>query len=220
MWGELLMLTKYGLPQVVVFPAVTASVMIILAVLFQGYIWIIPVEALLLIVLVWIFSFFRDPRRDVAYDDSILYSPCDGTVTEVVSDDGSIKVSMFLSIYNVHINRSPCKAEVRKVTYTKGEFRNAKDPDSARLNEVNEVELAMTQRPGTTVFVRQISGAVARRIVCKVKSGDTLGQGQQFGMIKFGSRTELILSGGGSCEICVKPGDKVKAGLTAILRFI
>ena len=213
------MLTKYGLPQVAVFPAVTGCVMILLAVFFHGDVWIVPVEALLLVVLVWIFSFFRDPKRSIAYDDSVLYSPCDGTVTEVVSEDGAIKVSMFLSIYNVHINRAPCKAEVRKVTYSKGEFRNAKDPDSAKLNEVNEVEMVMTQDPGDTFFVRQISGAVARRIVCKAKAGDKLDQGQQFGMIKFGSRTELLLQGGGSREILVKPGDKVKAGLTPIIRL-
>ena len=213
------MLTKYGLPQVAAFPAITGCVMILLAVFFHGDVWIIPVEALLFVALIWMFSFFRDPKRSIAYDDSVLYSPCDGTVTEVAADDGGIKVSMFLSIYNVHINRAPCKAKVGKVAYTKGEFRNAKDPDSARLNEVNEVEMVMTQNPGETVFVRQISGAVARRIVCKVKAGDTLEQGQQFGMIKFGSRTELLLQGGGSREVLVKPGDKVKAGLTAIMRF-
>ena len=212
------MLTKYGLPQVAVFPAVTACVMILLAVFFP-VLWIIPVEALLLVILIWIFSFFRDPKRSIDVDDGVLYSPCDGTVTEVVSDDGKIKVSMFLSIYNVHINRAPCRAVVKRVTYSKGQFRNAKDPDSARLNEANEIELEMQAGPADSIVVRQVSGAVARRIVCKAKPGDTLGQGEQFGMIKFGSRTELILPDGDDCEVCVKPGDKVKAGLTVLVRY-
>jgi len=212
------MLTKYGLPQVAVFPAVTACIMILLAVFFPA-LWIIPVEALLLVILIWIFSFFRDPKRSINPDDGILYSPCDGTVTEVTSDDGKIKVSMFLSIYNVHINRAPCRSVVKRVTYSMGQFRNAKDPDSARLNEANEIELEMLADPADSIVVRQISGAVARRIVCKAKPGDSLGQGEQFGMIKFGSRTELILPDGDARAVCVKPGDKVKAGLSVLVRY-
>ena len=217
------MLTKYGLPQVAVFPVITGCIMILLAVFSHGALWIIPFEAVLLVLLIWIFSFFRDPKRVIIYDDSVLLSPCDGTVTEVASVDGLVKVSMFLSIYNVHINRAPCKAAVIKVTYIEGRYRNAKDPESAKLNEANEVVLMMNADPADTMIVRQVSGAIARRIVCRVSPGDNLEQGERYGMIKFGSRTELILQqeapDGMKREICVQPGDKVKAGITALVRY-
>ena len=217
--GALPMITKYGFPQVVIFPGVLICAIVALAVFLLPRPWAIAVEALLLVLLVWVLSFFRDPARVIAEDDSVLYSPCDGTVTEVVSNNGVIRVSVFLSLFNVHINRAPCSAVVGRVTYNKGQFRNAQDPDSARVNESNDIELTTTGCRPETIIVRQVSGAIARRIVCKAKTGDVLKQGQRFGMIKFGSRTELIVPAGADREACVKPGDKVKAGLTAFIRY-
>ena len=213
------MVTKYGLPQVAVIPGVLVCAMAALGFFFRSKAWVIPVEALLLLALIWTLSFFRDPKRVIAADDAVLYSPCDGTVTEVASEDGVIRVSVFLSIFSVHINRAPCDAVVSSVTYKKGEYRNAMDPESARINESNEIEMVMRAYPEGMVVVRQVSGAIARRIVCKAENGDELKQGDKFGMIKFGSRTELILHGGPDSEVCVKPGDKVKAGLTVLIRF-
>ena len=217
--GDLSMLTKYGLPQVAVFPGILICGIAALAVFFFPKPPAVSAAALLFILLIWVLSFFRDPERGVIADDSVLYSPCDGTVTEVTSDGGVIRVSVFLSIYNVHINRAPCNAVVGRVTYKKGSFRNAQDTESSRVNESNEIELAMPGRPEDTVIVRQVSGAVARRIVCKAKVGDALKQGDRFGMIKFGSRTELIIPAGQDREVCVKIGDKVKAGLTVFVRY-
>ena len=213
------MITKYGLPQVAAFPCIIACVMAICAVVLHGSVWLIPVEAALAVVLIWLFSFFRDPPRKIIADDSVLYSPCDGTVTSVTQENGSITISVFLSIYNVHLNRSPCKATVMRSTYKKGQFRNANDPESSQINEANDLELTMDTGTRERIVVRQISGVVARHIVCRAKVGDKLGQGEQFGMIKFGSRTELILPQGTDREVCAKPGDKVKAGLTVLVRY-
>ena len=217
--GVSLMLTKYGLPQVAVFPGIAACAIAALAIFFHFELWTIIVMAILFVALVWMLSFFRDPKRDVVADENVMYSPCDGTVTEVVKDGDVIKVSTFLSIYNVHINRAPCSGVVDRVTYIKGLYRSAHDPDSARVNEANEIEMTSAADPAGKITVRQVSGAVARRIVCKAKAGDTLEQGARFGMIKFGSRTELIVPDGADREVCVKPGDKVKAGLTVLIRY-
>ena len=242
--GALPMITKYGYPQVVVFPLILACGIAALAVFAFPGLWAILIAVILFILLIWVLSFFRDPPRNVIPDGSLLYSPCDGTVTEVVSEGGVIRVSVFLSLFNVHLNRAPCSASIRRVTYKKGQFRNAQDPESARVNESNEIEMAMkvsaalgvpasdareadapatdareADSPGEIVIVRQVSGAIARRIVCKVQEGDAVKQGERFGMIKFGSRTELIVPDGPDREVCVKPGDKVKAGLTVFIRY-
>ena len=191
-----------------------------LAIFFYPSVWLIPAELILLILTGWALSFFRDPPRKIADDENILYSPCDGTVTEVAADGGEIRVSMFLSLFNVHINRAPCSCKVVDVSYKKGQYRDARDPESAKLNESNTLTLTRAAEPYDTIKVIQVSGAVARHIVCAVKEGDALRQGGKFGMIKFGSRTELILPGGSGREICVKTGDKVKAGLTPLVRYI
>ena len=211
------MLTKYGLPQVIVYPAIIAAAMVVIAAAFGRVIWLIPAEIVLFVVFIWLLSFFRNPPRRIEADDSVLYSPCDGTVTEIDRSGGSIRVSMFLSLFNVHINRAPCGGVVENVTYKRGEYRDARDPDSARLNESNELRLACPS--GDIVAVRQVSGAVARHIVCKAGKGDVLRQGEPFGMIKFGSRTEIIISNSPDCEICVEIGSKVKAGITVLARY-
>ena len=213
------MLTKYGLPQVAVIPGILVCVIAALAAVFGFRFWAIPVEVALLALLVFSLSFFRDPRRDVIADDSVLYSPCDGTVTGVSSEDGAIKISVFLSLFSVHINRSPCRAVVESVEYKRGSFRSATDPESSRVNESNDIALVMSAGQAETIIVRQVSGAIARRIVCRAAPGDALGQGERFGMIKFGSRTELIFPDSGGREVLVKPGDKVRAGLTKMVAF-
>jgi len=213
------MITKYGLPQVAVYPGLMIICMVGLAVLFYPAGWLIPVELILLVLTVWIVSFFRDPPRKIAADESILVSPCDGAVTEIEDEGPEIRISMFLSLFNVHISRAPCSCEAVSVTYKKGEYRDARDPESARLNESNTLLLVRLAEPFETITVKLVSGAIARHIVCAIKEGHTLNQGERFGMIKFGSRTELIIPNGGGREICVKLGDKVKAGLTPLVRY-
>jgi phosphatidylserine decarboxylase len=222
-------LTKYGWPQVVVLPVILLAAMIvylIVGVLYLSAWAIISIEAILAVVLVWVLSFFRDPYRAVRPDKNILLAPADGKVTdiELVEENGfiggaAIRIGIFLNIFDVHINRAPCNATVERITYKKGKYKNAMNPGSGRVNESNELVLVRTEAPNDRLIVRQISGAIARRIVCGAAEGQELTGGEKFGMIKFGSRTELYVPARENAKCLVKTGDKVKAGLTALVRY-
>lgn len=159
--------------------------------------------------------FFRDPERRAPGDAAALLAPADGRVTEAGPVDGgepgTQRVSIFLSIFDVHINRAPAAGEIRAVRYRQGAFRAAFRKDAAERNERNELE--MTTERGT-IRIRQIAGVVARRIVCRVRAGDRLALGERFGLIRFGSRTDLLLPAG--VTLSVRPGDRVRGGLTVI----
>ena len=159
--------------------------------------------------------FFRDPERRTPSDAHALLAPADGRVTEVgpagEGDAETQRVSIFLSIFDVHINRAPTAGQVLAVRYREGAFKAAFRKDAAERNERNELE--MTTERGT-VRVRQIAGVVARRIVCRARVGDRLGMGERFGLIRFGSRTDLLLPAG--ARLTVRPGDRVRAGVSVI----
>lgn len=221
-------LTKYGLPQVAIYPLATLAIIIIVFV-FRGImpIWLFrAIEAVLIVVLLWELSFFRDPSRKVPAGSDFLISPADGKITsaEVIEDrrfEGgkAFRISIFLSVFNVHINRMPAKCVVEDITYKPGKFINAMDPECSKVNEANEVTVKMLEKPGYKLIIRQVSGAIARRIVCRAAVGDIFDCGSQFGMIKFGSCTELYLPAADGYKCMVKPGDKVKAGLTKLVVF-
>jgi len=221
-------LTKYGLPQVVIFPAIILVVMAICPVIWPNFIpgsifWIF--EGLLLIILIWVLSFFRDPLRISTADIKIFLSPADGKVTDIeITENDFIggkawRIGIFLSIFDVHINRAPCDVRIEKIIYRKGEYRNAMNPVSGKVNESNDLYLIRINEPQDKLVVRQISGAIARHIVCRIRAGEKLSGGEAFGMIKFGSRTELYLPAGGNIEVLARKGDKVKAGLTVLARY-
>ncbi len=223
-------LTKFGLPQVAIFPAIVLGIMVVALLLglrFKtGAVTIIIIELLLLVVLGWVLAFFRDPMRTISTDKDILLSPADGVVSdiEVIEDcpwiEGKVlRIGIFLNIFNVHINRVPCAVRIDGVEYKEGKFKNACDPESARVNEANAVLMSRLDEPKVKLVVRQISGAIARRIVCATKSGDEFKSGDQFGMIKFGSRTELYLPQNDSVKVKVAIGDKVRAGLDIFVRY-
>jgi phosphatidylserine decarboxylase len=170
------------------------------------------------IVLLWLVSFFRDPPRKIPGEPGAVVSPADGVVVEVAPLDNyefiggpAVRIGIFLSIFNVHINRAPLAARVVDTHYKPGEFLNALNPQSAERNEFMWIGFERTEGAPQRFAVRQISGMLARRIVCTLRPGMTITRGDKFGMIKLGSRTELILPAGGA-EIVVKPGDKVRAG--------
>jgi len=222
-------LTKYGLPQVAVYPAIAAAAMAAVAIGGKTLLepWaLVTIELLLGGVLIWSLSFFRDPDRRCPGDRNLLLAPADGTITDIATvqeDDfigeNALRIGIFLSIFSTHINRSPCNAKVEKITYKKGKCKNALNPESGRVNESNDLALLRTDDPTDKLIVRQISGAIARRIVCDTAEGRELSGGEKFGMIKFGSRTELYLPIRDNAKCLVETGDKVKAGLTVLVRY-
>jgi phosphatidylserine decarboxylase len=219
-------LTKYGWPQVVVLPILVLLGMVVLVPAPMPLWAVISIEAVLAVVLIWVLAFFRDPNRKIPVDSDFLLAPADGRITDIetVQEDDFIKgptlrIGIFLSIFDVHINRAPCSAMVEKIFYKKGRYKDARDPQAGRLNESNDLYLVRADAPNDRLIVRQISGAIARRIVCSVGQGQKLSGGQKFGMIKFGSRTELYLPIREDVKCLVRTGDKVKAGLTPVVRY-
>ncbi len=166
-----------------------------------GLIWVFwPLAVVPFVLGLCIVWFFRNPSRTVPQESGVVVSPADGKVVlieEVEFDEyiggPALLVGIFLSVFNVHINRTPIAARVIGMTYRKGKFLNAMLPESARENERLTVRIEETAAPHRRMIVRQIAGLIARRIVCWVKPGDELEAGAQFGMIKLGSRTELVV---------------------------
>ena len=194
-----------------------------LALLASWVFW--PLAIIPIAVWVWVLAFFRDPPRRAAFGPGELCSPADGTVTEITELDHheplggpAVRVGIFLSLFNVHINRAPCSGRVRSLHYRAGEFLDARHPESGRRNECNTIWIDPDPPIPGPVEVRQVAGLVARRIICNVKATEHLRLGQKYGMIKCGSRTELIMPRGPETKVAVKVGDKVRAGVTLILR--
>jgi phosphatidylserine decarboxylase len=222
-------LTKYGLPQVIVYPAGMLAAMVAFPLAAGAFLplWaIIAIEGVLAIVLIWALMFFRDPERNCPADADLLLAPADGRITEIETVEETsfiggpaLRIGIFLSIFDIHINRAPCNVKIEKITYKKGKYLNAMNAQSGRLNESNELDLIRTDSPKDKLIVRQISGAIARRIVCAATEGQELSGGRRFGMIKFGSRTELYLPVRESAKCLVRIGDKVKAGLTPLVKY-
>jgi phosphatidylserine decarboxylase len=177
----------------------------------------------LLLVLFTLF-FFRNPPRKISAADDEVVSPADGVVlaVEEVQEENymhshAIKVSIFLNVFNVHVNRTPITGVVDFLHYRPGRFLPAFKSHASELNERNYVGIRSMKDPGLMVLVVQITGFIARRIACWVKEGDALKQGELFGMIKFGSCTEIYLPK--TTEVYVKKGEKVKGGVSIIGRL-
>jgi phosphatidylserine decarboxylase len=163
--------------------------------------------------------FFRDPRRAIPPERGLIVSPADGKVTQVArvtTPDGErLRLSIFLSVFDVHVNRSPVEGILREVRYRKGEFLNAMNPASAERNEQNLAVVDCIE--GYQVSFIQIAGLLARRIVFTKRPGDYLERGERVGLIKFGSRTDILLPG--HAEPLVKPGDRVRGGASVVARI-
>lgn len=173
----------------------------------------------------WVIAFFRDPVRQREFDVGELCSPADGTITEVSELDGYegidgpvVRIGMFLSLFNVHVNRMPCAGCVRSTAYRPGKFLDARNEQSGALNESNTLVIDPDEPLGGPIIVRQVAGLVARRIICHAQAGQQWAIGARFGIIKFGSRTELIVPRLSGTQITVGLGDKVRAGLTVLAR--
>lgn len=173
--------------------------------------------------IVW---FFRNPRRKIPEGEGVVVSPADGTFDTIEEIDHhefiggpAIEIGIFLSIFNVHINRMPAAGKIIKLTYRPGKCLNALRPESTRENERLEIYLQTPEPTMRPMLVQQITGAIARRIVCRLKPGDELSKGDQFGMIKLGSRTVVVFPKEDGLEILAKPGDKLKAGSSILAKY-
>ena len=170
------------------------------------------VPLLLAAFLLW---FFRDPERVIPQDPGAVVSPGDGKVTDVsvVTAEGGtrIRMSIFLSVFDVHVNRSPISGTIRDVRYQKGKFLDARSKLCAEQNEQNAVTV---EGDGQTVIFKQIAGLLARRIVFNPRVGDHVTCGQRVGLIKFGSRVDVLFDS--SAKLNVKVGDRVQGGATVL----
>jgi phosphatidylserine decarboxylase len=221
--------TKYGLPEVAYIPVVIIGLMN-LAVLLGLHllpVWIIIVcEVVLLAGLILVLNFFRDPYREVPDEKNVLLAPADGKIMdiEVVEEETflqgeALRIGIFMDIFDVHINRFPCAVKIEKVTHKPGRYKNAMKLVSSRVNEANDIALTRLNEPTDKLLVRQIAGAIARRIVCEARPGQNFSGGRKFGMVKFGSRTELYLPMRQSAKCLLKVGDKVRAGLSILVKY-
>ncbi|MFQ5424725.1 MAG: phosphatidylserine decarboxylase [Phycisphaerae bacterium] len=174
----------------------------------------------------WLFTlaFFRDPDRTIPTEPGRLVSPADGTVTEVTRlpesegfEGPAVRIGIFLSLFNVHINRSPCAGRVIRTDYRPGEFLDARHPESGVRNEAMTIRIEPDADVPGPIIVRQVAGLVARRIVCRVAAGDRVTRGGRFGLIKFGSRTELILPDRPEVRAVVRVGDRVRGGSSVLV---
>lgn len=170
-----------------------------------------------LLGLLFVVNFFRDPERSVPQEPGLVVSPADGKVVEIEADQDDLlsgsytRISIFLNVFNVHVNRVPVAGTIRTIRYNKGKFLNAASHKASLDNEQNTV---LIDNGNYSILVKQIAGLIARRIVWWVKEGQSLDRGERFGLIRFGSRTDIFLPEGS--RIDVKIGDCVKGGCSVL----
>ncbi|MEF9475173.1 MAG: phosphatidylserine decarboxylase family protein [Candidatus Mariimomonas ferrooxydans] len=197
------------------FPYLTVALILTFAVYFIGKPWMALFP---LVLFLYMLLFFRDPDRIIPEDRDTFVSPADGkiilikdTIEEVYTGEKVKQISIFMSIFDVHVNRSPCDGRVDKIKHTPGGFRAAYTNEAELSNE----NIAMLLNTGYgKILVRQVAGLIARRAVCRVSPGDSLKKGQRYGIIKFGSRVDIYLPE--NVRVKVVLGQKVKAGETVL----
>ena len=173
--------------------------------------------AIMLLVSVWVYYFFRDPDRISINDNSFLVSPADGLITDISEINGPqelglentkfTRISIFMNVFNCHVNRTPSEGKVEEIFYKPGKFFNASLDKASKENERNYYKISTNK--GEEIVIVQIAGLIARRIICEVSKDQSLKQGDRIGMIRFGSRVDLFFN---NKKILAKPGQNVVAG--------
>ena len=202
-------MAKPGVPIVLFFGAIT--VLCALIACFVDATWLRYATAFFALFTVFTIYFFRDPERTAPEGQDLLVSSADGRVVQIIRVPEGIRVDVFMSVFNVHVNRIPCSGRVERITYYPGRFFSAFRDKASDENERLVMEIVHGEK---RVIVKQIAGLIARRIVCHLKEGDVVHTGERFGMIKFGSRVDLTLPA--DTQIKVRVGDRVKAGQTVM----
>jgi phosphatidylserine decarboxylase len=187
-----------------------------------GLLWL-PIGILLGVVAIWVVAFFRDPIRPGPRGDRYVIAAAEGHVVHVIETDEpmyvkerSVRISIFLSVFDVHVNRYPVDGTIELVHYNKGKFLHAADEKASLDNEQSSIGMS---GPRGRVLVRQIAGLIARRIVTDSKVGDQAAQGARLGLIRFGSRTDVFLPLSARPVVKVKPGDRVRVGGTVLAEY-
>jgi phosphatidylserine decarboxylase len=211
------MIAREGFP--FIFSGLALTILLILGASRWDSRWLFAASITFGVLTLFTTFFFRDPNRSFEPATGVLISPADGTILRVDTleshsfIDGKVtKVSIFLSVMNVHVNRVPASGKIDFVKYNPGKFFAAWADKASELNE--QTEIGMTTESGQKIIFKQIAGLIARRIVCRLMPQEDVAAGERFGMIRFGSRTELFVPA--DSKIAVKPGDKVKGGKTVI----
>ena len=178
--------------------------------------------AILILITIWVYYFFRDPERHPINDDAFLVSPADGLITDISEQTGPIelqlenttytKASIFMNVFNCHVNRTPLTGTVEEINYKPGKFLNASLDKASEENERNYYKIKCS-KSGEEIIVVQIAGLIARRIVCEVEQGQNLKQGDRIGMIRFGSRVDIYFK---NKKVLAKVGQNVVAGESLI----
>lgn len=175
-----------------------------------------PLSFLTFALFIFVVWFFRNPERKIPEEAGVIVSPADGTVLGIDHLDGNVsRIKIFMSVFNVHVNRIPCDGVVKKIEYNKGKFLVASKDKASLDNEQNAITI--TDNAGRDIKFVQIAGLVARRIVCHIKAGDKVERGVRFGMIRFGSRVDVYLPS--VFTPVVKQGEKTRAGETILARL-
>jgi phosphatidylserine decarboxylase len=219
-WLDRLPLAPMGRGEVLIFGGGLLA-LAVAAVFLTPYAAVPPALLALFVV-----HFFRDPPRQIPTTPGAVVSPADGVVTDVEELDEvafwagpAVKIGIYLSVLNVHVNRAPEAARVIEVCYAPGRFLDTRRAAAARHNEQCWTLLECEAAPHHLVAVKQIAGTFARRIVCEARPGAVLARGERFGMIKFGSRTELYLSRAPGLRVGVRPGDRVRGGSSVLAQY-
>jgi phosphatidylserine decarboxylase len=224
-WRGRLGLARHGWIEILCFSfvlAIFSFASVVAAIAVHWSLWLLT--AIVLVLWFEAVYFFRDPDRATPQDAAALVAPADGVVThieEIAEPDfpggRALRISIFLSVFNVHVNRVPRSGRITGLRYFRGTFVDARAAECAVQNEQLWVDI---QEPeGRPLRVKQIAGALARRIVCWLKLGEEVQKGDRFGMIKFGSRTDILVPAHDSVELAVKIGDSVAGGQSVLLRF-
>ena len=186
-----------------------------------GLAWIVP--GVLAVLAIWVVAFFRDPIRPGPRGDRYVVAAAEGHVVHVTEIDEpmylkqrAVRISIFLSVFDVHVNRYPVSGKVELVHYNKGKFLHAGSEKASLDNEQSSIGIRGPRGP---VLVRQIAGLIARRIVTDSKQGDSVSQGARLGLIRFGSRTDIFLPLSANPSVKVKPGDVVRVGGTVLAEY-
>jgi phosphatidylserine decarboxylase len=171
--------------------------------------WAVAAPAVLLAFVIW---FFRDPERAVPQDPRSIVAPADGKIVEVKTTGDTTMVAIFLSVFDVHVQRAPVEGEIKSVRHNPGRFLDARDPRAAELNESRLLEIESAD--GFRVRLKQIAGRIARRIVGWAGEGARVAKGERIGMIRFGSRVELYMPA--TVKLAVKVGERARGGETVV----